>query len=214
MPSGSSPPEDVHDSAFDQAAKHDRLAGRRRGRRWCGSRSWQPAPCPCRGPWPGLPAGRHGGSSPAEHAESGSDRACGTRRLASSYRGRSSGLFTRYCPFICLTISSESETTRRLLCPLADGKLQRGQKRGILGKVIGARTQEFAQFGEHPSCRVLDVNAEAGRTRVAARPAVAVGDNSVEYRGAKAAVGSVGLRRHRLSLTRARLAYQTALASS
>ncbi len=73
---------------------------------------------------------------------------------------------------------------------VGDGKLERSKKRGVLGKVIGVRAQVLAQFGQDFSGRVLDVYAEAGRTRVTARPTVAVGDNSVECRGTKAAIGS------------------------
>ena len=62
--------------------------------------------------------------------------------------------------------------------PVGDGKLQRCQQGGVLGEVIGARAHKLAQFGQDFSCRVLDIDAEAGRTRVAARPAVAVRDNA------------------------------------
>ncbi len=62
--------------------------------------------------------------------------------------------------------------------PIGNGKLQRCQQGRVLGEVIGVLTQKLAQFGQDFSCRVLDINAEAGRTRVAARPAVAVRDNA------------------------------------
>ena len=64
------------------------------------------------------------------------------------------------------------------LVAVGDSKLQRCQQGGVLGEVIGVHTQELAQFGQDFSCRVLDIDAEAGRTRVAARPAVAVRDNA------------------------------------
>ena len=93
--------------------------------------------------------------------------------------------------------------------PIDNGKVERGKKRGIFGKIIGVYPQIFAQFGQDPPCRVLDIHAEAGWARVAARPAIAVGDNSIEHRSTKAAIRGVGLRRHRLRLTCPRHAHQT-----
>ena len=93
--------------------------------------------------------------------------------------------------------------------PINNGKVERGEKGGIFGKVIGVHSQIFAQFGQDPPCRVLDVYAEAGWARIAARPAIAVGDNSIEYRSTKTAIGSVSLRRHRLRLTCPWHAHQT-----
>ena len=34
------------------------------------------------------------------------------------------------------------------LVPMGDGKFERRQKRGVLGKVIGVRAQVLAQFGQ------------------------------------------------------------------
>ncbi len=45
------------------------------------------------------------------------------------------------------------------------------------------REKALAQFAENAPRRVLDIDTEASRTRVAARSAVAVGDNSIECRG-------------------------------
>src|SRR6202044_933224 len=59
--------------------------------------------------------------------------------------------------------------------PIDNGKVERGQKRRIFGKVISVHSQIFAQFGQNSPSRVLDVYAEAGRPRIAARPAIAVG---------------------------------------
>src|SRR5271155_1115182 len=60
---------------------------------------------------------------------------------------------------------------------VGDSKFQRGKECGVLGKVIGMLAQILGQFGQALSRRVLDVDAEAGRPWVAARPAVAIGDN-------------------------------------
>jgi hypothetical protein len=72
--------------------------------------------------------------------------------------------------------------------PVSDGEFQGSEKRGILSKIVGPGAQVFAQFGKYPSGRILDVNAEAGRARIAARSSVAVSDNSVGDRGTKAAI--------------------------
>jgi hypothetical protein len=85
--------------------------------------------------------------------------------------------------------------------PVADGKFQGGEKRGVLGKVVGPGAQVFAQFGKYPSGGILDVHAEAGRAWIAARSSVAVGDNSVGDRATKAAIGSMSGRGHRLRVT-------------
>jgi hypothetical protein len=72
--------------------------------------------------------------------------------------------------------------------PVGDGKFQGGEKRGVLSKVVGPGTQVLAQFSKNPSGGVLDVNTEACRARIAAGSPVAVSDNSVGDRGAKAAI--------------------------
>ena len=84
---------------------------------------------------------------------------------------------------------------------IADGKVQRSQERGVFGEVIGVRAQVLAQLGQDLSCRILDIDAEAGGPRITTRPPVAVGDDSIENRGRKPQVREVGFRRHRLRLT-------------
>ena len=62
---------------------------------------------------------------------------------------------------------------------LGDGKFQRREERGILGKVIGLLAQVLTQFGQNLASRILDVDAETGRARIAARPTIAISDDRI-----------------------------------
>ena len=73
----------------------------------------------------------------------------GGQPRASCHRGSSPGLFTLYWPFICFTISSESETTRMRLALLASAHSQHGQQAGVLGVVVGLHAQEAAEARDY-----------------------------------------------------------------
>ena len=96
------------------------------------------------------------------------------RRLASSQSGRRPGLATLYWPFICLTISSESETTRRRL-RRSRGPSQDRQQRRVLGVIVGLDAEKSLRRATTRPLRVFDDRAIAGGAGVAARAAVAVG---------------------------------------
>ena|ERR1700733_7230859 len=62
---------------------------------------------------------------------------------------------------------------------LGDGKFQGRQERRVLSEVIGLLAQVLTQFGQNLASRILDVDAETGRARVAARPTIAISDDRI-----------------------------------
>ena len=62
---------------------------------------------------------------------------------------------------------------------VVEGVLEAGEEAGVLGVVVGADAEEFAEFGEDGALVVLDEGSEAGGAGVAAGSAVAVGVDPV-----------------------------------
>ena len=93
---------------------------------------------------------------------------------AASNSGRSPGLFTWYLPWICFTISSESETTFSRRCRMAHHIVDHRQRPGVLRKVIRLDPQKLRQLSHHLAIGVKHQRAEARRTGVPPRTSVAV----------------------------------------
>src|ERR1035437_10705436 len=58
---------------------------------------------------------------------------------------------------------------------VTERKVQRGQQPGVLREIVGLDAKELRQLSQHHAVRVLNQRAKTRRSRVAARPPVAVG---------------------------------------
>ena len=85
------------------------------------------------------------------------------------------GLATLYLPCICLTISSESETTRRCFTLCSTDHWSTPSRPEYSAIVVGLDAEELAQFGDNLALCVFDDSAVAGGAGIAAGTAVAVG---------------------------------------
>ena len=79
-----------------------------------------------------------------------------------------------------------------VLVAVGQGPGEAAEETGVLGEVVGAMAEKLGEFGELVACGVGEDGSEAGRARVAASSAVAVGGDPVFAAGVWGVVEEAG----------------------